>query len=148
MTFDAIGLASAFFSGLLAGEELAICLGVRQPLADLATEAHIAMRQGLIRRLRVLVPILFACALVTGIASTLVHPAQSDRLLSLSSVALLLLFIGLTLSATVPINKAIGRWNATNPPQDWQHVIRRWEKLDNMRTALAVMAFVLALLGL
>jgi hypothetical protein len=65
------------------------------------------MRQGLIRSLRILVPILFVFALSTGIGSTVVLWDGAGRLLRLGSVILLVLFMTLTLSASVPINKAI-----------------------------------------
>ncbi len=148
MSVDALESASVFFSGLLAGEEFVIRFGVRGPLAGLDQQAHIEMRQGLIRTLRVLVPILFAAALFSGTASTILHWDTAGRLLRLAGVTLLLAFIVLTLLGTVPINQAIGRWDANNPPQGWRDSIRRWEALDTVRTTLAIGAFVLALVGL
>jgi uncharacterized membrane protein len=148
MSIDTLEFASVFFSGLLAGEEFVIRFGVRGPLASLDPQAHIEMRQGLIRTLKVLVPILFAAALFSGIASSILHWDNAGRSLRLASVVLLLAFIILTLLGTVPINQAVGRWDAKNPPQGWRDSIRRWEALDSVRTALATGAFILALIGL
>ncbi len=148
MSVDAASLASAFLAGLLAGEEFVICFGVRQPLAALAPQPHIEMRQGLIRTLRVLVPILFALTLFSGLAATIIHWNETVQTPRVGSVALLLAFIILTLLGTAPINKAVGSWDAAAPPQGWQATIRRWEVLDSMRTALAIGAFTLALLSL
>jgi len=109
MSLDSLGLLSVFFAGLLAGEEFVIRFGVNRPLAHLDQRAHIEMRQGLIRALRVLVPILFAATLFSGIASTIVQRGGAGRLLRLASVVLLVAFILLTLLVIVPINKAVGK---------------------------------------
>ncbi len=147
MSVDALQFSSVFFSGLLAGEEFVILFGVRGPLARLDQRSHIEMRQGLIRTLRVLVPILLATALFSGIASTILHWNDAGRPLRLASVLLLVAFILLTLLGTVPINQVVGRWDAKNPPHGWQSSIRRWETFDSVRTMLAIGAFVLALVG-
>jgi len=61
---QAIVIFPLFFVGLLAGEEFAIRFGVRGPVSSLYPAAYIELRQALIRRLRILVPILFACTLI------------------------------------------------------------------------------------
>jgi uncharacterized membrane protein len=138
---------SIFFVGLLAGEEFAIRFGIRGPLARLDPRAHIEMRQGLIRTLRVLVPILFALSMLSGIAATIAGWQGSPGTLRLCSVVLLVAFIIVTLTGTVPINKAADGWDASNPPPGWQEAMRRWERLDTIRTALALGAFALAVIG-
>ena len=54
-TIAIIGFVNLLCVGLLAGEEFAICYGVRVPLASLDDQPHIQLRQALIYRLRVLV---------------------------------------------------------------------------------------------
>ena len=125
-----------FFAGLLAGEELAICYGLRPALRG---PGHIPQRQALIRRLRILVPLLFAAALVTGASAWYAAPGP----LRLAGLAALLLFIGVTLAGTVPINKALLGWNPDAPPADWRERVARWERLDIVRCWLALAAFAL-----
>lgn len=134
---------SLFFAGLLAGGEVVVRFGVRGPLGRMDSRSHIALRQGLIRTLRVLVPILFMLAFLSGIAAAVIHPGA----LRIGSVVLLAAFMTVTLAGTVPINKAVVAWDPAAPPQAWQDLIRRWERLDDWRTLLAVVAFALALLG-
>jgi uncharacterized membrane protein len=148
MSLDTLDCASVFFAGLLAGEEFVIRFGVRGPLARLEQRSHIEMRQGLIRTLRVLVPLIFAAAFMSGVAATFVHWSDGGMPFRLASLALLVAFILITLFGTVPINKAASNWDASNPPQGWEAAIRRWESLDNIRTVLALAAFALVLTGL
>jgi len=148
MWLDPLGLASVFFAGLLAGEEFVIRFGVRGPLARLDPRPHIEMRQGLIRALRVLVPIIFSAAFLSGVASAVIHWSEPRRSLCLASVALLAAFMLLTLFGTVPINRAAGKWDPSDPPEGWEAAIHRWERLDSIRTALAIGAFALVVIGL
>lgn len=145
MTTAVLTLINIVFAGLLAGEEFAICYGIRVPMASLDRQPNIQLRQALIRRLRVFVPILFGLALLSGVAVT-VH-AGWDLKFSLRCGGLfaLLTFITVTLVGTVPINKAALTWNSADPPQDWQLVIKTWEKLDTWRTWSAIAAFLLFL---
>jgi uncharacterized membrane protein len=125
-----------FFAGLLAGEELAVCYGVRPTLRG---PEQIALRQALIRRLRLLVPLLFAATFVTGAVAW--HATRSP--LRLAGLAALLLFMMVTFAGTVPINKAALAWNPAAPPPDWRERVARWERLDIVRCWLALAAFAL-----
>lgn len=131
-----------FFAGLLAGAEVVVRFGVRGPLAALPDEAHIRMRQGLIRTLRVLVPALFLPALVLSVAALIAGATVANGV----AAAALLGWAATTFLGTVPINSAAIDWSPTAPPDDWRAVIARWERLDSVRCAAAVIAFI-ALLG-
>jgi uncharacterized membrane protein len=136
---DFISLLAA---GLLAGEEVAVRYGIRGPLAQLATSAHIELRQNLIRTLRILVPSIFAVALFTGAAATaLAGPSDRGFVVRCAGLVALVAFIALTLTSTVPINQAVLRWDRESPPEGWRQLIRRWEQLDTARTWLALLAF-------
>ena len=54
-----LGFANLLGAGLLAGEEFTIRYGVRAPIASLDVRPQIALRQTLIRRLRIVVPTVF-----------------------------------------------------------------------------------------
>ncbi|HWD26957.1 MAG TPA: anthrone oxygenase family protein [Rhizomicrobium sp.] len=136
ITPDAIVL---FLAGLLAGEELAICIGIRPALGRLEASLQIPLRQALIRRLRVLVPILIFATLAAGVFAW--HAAPGT--LRLAGPAALLALIAVTLGGTVPINKAALAWNPAVPPSGWQESVRRWERLDIIRCWLALAAFAL-----
>jgi uncharacterized membrane protein len=143
-----ISLVAAFFAGLLAGEELVICLGVRGPISRLDQRGHIQVRQALIGTLKILVPIMFGCAFVSGTASAIAAGDVGSGSYQWTSVVCLIVFMAVTLAGTVPINKAAARWDADSPPEGWQEQVRSWERLDNIRTGLAVVAFITSLAGI
>jgi uncharacterized membrane protein len=133
------------FAGLLAGEETAIRLGVRDPLGRLEPAVQIRVRQGLIVTLRVIVPILFGIALLTGTAATLLGGGGPRLWLRCAGLAALAAFIAVTLGGTVPINIAAFEWDPDAPPPEWRAMVARWEQLDTWRMATAVAAFALPL---
>jgi uncharacterized membrane protein len=128
-------------AGLLAGEEFVIRYGARGPVAGLDQVPHIQLRQALIRTLRVLVPAVFAIALFSGIAVTLLGGPCLEIALRCGGLIALVGFISITLGGTVPINEAVLNWNAVSPPDEWRTLLERWERLDTLRTWAAITAF-------
>ena len=126
-----------FLAGLLAGTEFVVRYGVRGPLAALNDRAHIELRLGLIRTLRVLVPALALPALLTGVVAAILAPAA----LRWAGVAALLLWLLVTIFGTVPINAAAIDWQPDAPPSNWKALVDRWESLNTVRTWAAVVAF-------
>jgi uncharacterized membrane protein len=144
--YDLTGLVSVFFAGLLAGEEFVVRFGVRGPLASLPEGPHILARQALIRTLRVLVPVLYLLTLSSTVAATCIDGASYLPVRG-AGVAALLVWLTLTLGGTVPINVAAIEWDADAPPANWRSQIDRWERLNTLRTAAAILAFGLLLTG-
>ena len=64
---EILGLVNLFFAGLLAGEEFVVRFGVRGPVASLDVEPQIRLRRALIRRLMIVVPIIFFATLLSTI---------------------------------------------------------------------------------
>ena len=143
-----IGFVNLFCVGLLAGEEFAICYGVRTPIASLDQQPHIQLRQALIRRLRVLVPAVFALSILSGVAVTLVAGFDHGFVFRCAGLLALVTFIVITLTGTVPINEAALTWDPTAPPQNWRALVNRWEQLDIARCWAAIAAFALFLLAM
>lgn len=125
------------FAGLLAGAEVVVRLGVRNPLRVLDQVPQIRLRQALIRTLRVLVPALALPTLATGVAVTLLD----GTVLRWAATAAILAWAVVTFAGTVPVNSAVIEWDAEQPPETWRASIRRWERLDTARAVAAVLAF-------
>lgn len=139
---------SLLCSGVLAGHEVGLRYGVSAPLASLEDDPHIRLRQALILRLRVMVPVLLLLTFVSGVVTVFFGPVGGPRLLREASLGSLILFLGVALGGTVPINQAVLTWDPGAPPAGWQGQIRRWERLDTARVALALLAFSLLLAAL
>jgi hypothetical protein len=136
-----VELGGLFFSGLLAGEEVLVRFGVRQPLTALGDAAHIQMRQGLIRSLRILVPATYIPTVALAALASMVDGAGSAASFRWVALAALGIWTLATLFGTVPINAAALEWAPEAPPRDWKMLIDRWERLNTLRTWCAIVAF-------
>ena len=134
-------IASLFLAGLLAGEEFVIRYGVRDAIDVLDDVAHIELRQALIRRLRVLVPALYAPTALSAVAVAVLERGQPGFALWCLGVAALAVWFGITMFGTVPINEAAFEWVPTAPPSNWRSLVARWEQLNTVRCWAAVLAF-------
>ena len=136
-----IAFVNLFFAGLLAGEEIVVCYGVRPALAALGEKPQTQLRQELIGRLRVLVPVIFGAAALSGVtAAVLAGPGSRWRWAGLLCLGVwaLVTFLG-----TVPINQAVMGWAPEALPSDWRAEVARWERLDIARCWAAVASFAL-----
>jgi len=145
---EILGLVNLFFAGLLAGEEFVVRFGVRGPVASLDVEPQIRLRRALIRRLMIVVPIIFFATLLSGIAATVLVGVGPGLIPRGAALLALLVWVGVTLGGTAPINSAAADWDPLAPPADWRKTVSRWERLDTVRTWAAVWAFALFLAGL
>ncbi len=137
-----------FCAGLLGGEEFVIRYGVRTPVASLDDQSHIQMRQALIYRLRILVPVIFMVTIVSGIAITMVNGFDHGIGFRAGGLLALIVFIATTLFGTVPINEAALTWDPAAPTENWRVMVERWERLDSVRCWAAMAAFALFLVAL
>ena len=130
-----------FCAGILAGIEFVVRYGIRGSIATLDEQPQIRLRQALIRRLRVAVPVVFASTALSAVAVT-VLAGTGFRYAGLLAVLgwTLVTFVG-----TVPINKATLTWQPAAPPANWRALVRRWERLDTARWWAAALAFALFL---
>jgi hypothetical protein len=66
--------------------------------------------------------------ILTGGIVTILDWGDGATALRYAGLATLVAFISVTLAGTVPINKAVLRWDPSDPPHDWRQLIRRWER--------------------
>ncbi|MET1074758.1 MAG: DUF1772 domain-containing protein [Umezawaea sp.] len=140
-------LIGLFLLGLLAGEEFVVRYGVHGAMAVLDVRGQVLARQGLITRLKVLVPSIMVPAVLTGAAVAILGGTGTGFGFRVAGAAVLLAFVLVTFLGTVPINQRIAEWDADAPPADWQAVFRRWERTDVFRSSAAILAFALFLLA-
>jgi len=133
--------ANLCFAGILAGMEIAIHYGVGASPATLDGRSQILFRQGLIRRLRVLVPAFFLPALLSAIAITILDRSAPGFWLRCAALLALLLWIVARVIVTVPMNSATLTWDPDAPPQNWKALIERSEGFHVMGVWAAPVAF-------
>jgi hypothetical protein len=132
-----------FFAGVLAGEELVICYGVRTVVAVLDQQPQIELRHALIRKLRAVVPAIVILTALSGLAAMSLDGAGTGFRLRCLAALGLLIWVVITLFGTVPINKDTLTWRPDAPPNYWRVLVSRWERFDIARCWAAVISFAL-----
>ncbi|MGN8050865.1 anthrone oxygenase family protein [Curtobacterium sp. 22159] len=133
--------------GLLAGEEFIVRWGVQPALSSLPDDAHVRTRIALVKRLKVVVPILMIPAVLASVAVLVLVTDQSGLEWRIAGVTAVAVFLGASFLGTVPINMGVNDWDATAPPPDWRRVVTKWERIDVLRSTAAGVAFVLFVIG-
>jgi len=138
---------SLLLAGVLAGEELIVRAGVQPALRTLPDLAHVQARQALVRRLRVVVPVIMVPTVLAAIAVLVLGGGGPGFVFRILGVAALVAFLLFSFLGTVPINIRVNDWDARNPPADWKAVVHRWEVIDVFRSSAAMLAFVFLLVA-
>ncbi|WP_079413131.1 DUF1772 domain-containing protein [Paenibacillus ferrarius] len=139
--------AAIFFAGLLAGTEFTVRFGIRGPLDLLEQSAHIIVRQGLVRTLRIIAPSFYFPALIFGVISLFTGDSGTPFVLRLSGIVMLVIWLGVTFGGTVPINSAALEWRPEAPPNNFRSLVERWERLAIFRVLASVFAFIFFLIS-
>ncbi|MFB7864216.1 MULTISPECIES: anthrone oxygenase family protein [unclassified Streptomyces] len=85
---------------------------------------------------------------VSAVSCLALAVAERGRARVLAGAAGLLVVASflITRFGNVPINARIKQWAATEPPEGYAQVLRRWELFNDARTLTAAVAFVLLVL--
>ena len=145
IVLQAIGLLLA---GILAGEEFVVRYGVQPALSALEDRPHIQARQALVRRLRVLVPMIMIPTVLVGIAVLIFSGTGDGIAYRWAGVIALIAFVLFSFLGTVPINIQVDGWQVDNPPANWKVTVQRWKRIDVFRSSAAIIAFVCFLIAL
>lgn len=136
-----IEFINLFFAGMLAGMEFAIHYGVHAPTESLDQKPQIVFRQGIVRKLRWLVPAFFIPTTLTGIAVTLGDAAMPGLFFRLAAMLAMIVWIFVRVVGTVRINSATLDWNPDVPPENWKELIGKAERFHIVGTWAALLAF-------
>jgi hypothetical protein len=140
-----IGLFELFFVGLLAGVEVAVHYGIGAPPSALTESAQIILRQAMVRRLRVLAPVLFVPSLLLATMIAVNERNEPQCWLRYVAVSMLLLWTLIRIVRTVPVNSATLEWNPEAPPTEWRALVQRTERSHVVAAWAAVVAFLSSL---
>ena len=141
MVTPVLPAAGVFLAGILAGGEVVVRCGLQPALCRLDDRAHVAARVALVRTLRVVVPIVLVPAVVVAVAVLIAGRDSGGAGFRWAGGAALAAFVLLSFLGTVPINMTVVEWRPDDPPPDWREVVRRWQRIDDFRSAAAVAAF-------
>lgn len=143
-----LGFINLFFAGLLAGAEFVIHYGFRTPAEALDEKSQLQLRQALVLKLRILVPALFLPTIVSAIAVAVLTTGTSGFWLRGAGVLAMLVWIGIRIVGTVPINSATLNWLPEAPPRDWKTQVDHAERFHIIGAWAVVVAFALFLIAM
>ena len=137
IVLESVGLLLA---GLLPGVEFVVRYGVQPAINLLDDRPHILARQALVHRLRVLVPVVIVPTVVVGIAVVVSGGPGAGVEFRWAGAVALVAFVLIAALGTVPINIRVSDWQADSPPANWKATVRRWERIDVLRSSAAIVA--------
>lgn len=139
-------IITLILAGTLAGEEFIVRYGIHPALSNLERDAHVLARQELIKRLRIVVPMLMLPTVGMATYWTLSSMGSDGQVFRYIAVAVYFCFLLLSFAGTVPINIAVGKWSINELPLDWEEVIKKWGFIDIFRSGAAMLGFVCLLI--
>ena len=86
-------------------------------------------------------PAVFALTVLSGLAVVIFEGTVRGFVFRWAGVVAVLTWTLATFRGTVPINEAVLTWRPDAPPENWKAIIKRWERLDVVRTWAALTAF-------
>ena len=143
-----IEFVNLFFAGILAGLEVSAHYGFHAATLALGEKSQLILRQGVIRRLRWLVPAFFIPTTLSGFAVAIIDGAAPGFIFRLAALAAIVLWIFLRVVATVRINAATLDWDAEAPPANWQELVGKAERFHVVGTWAAVVTFFFFLIAM
>jgi hypothetical protein len=138
-------LLELFFVGLLAGFEVAVHYGIGALPSTLTESAQIILRQAMVRRLRVLAPVLFVPSLLLAILIAVNERSKPQSWLRYVAVSMLFVWTIIRIARTVPVNSATLEWNPEAPPRDWRSLVQRTERFHVVAAWAVIIAFLSSL---
>jgi hypothetical protein len=142
--------ASLFPAALATGALIVNWIGLARAMLRLSSaSAYIEFHQASSTSFDPYMPVLVNAAAVGGIVLAVMAP---DALSIQCALAVLgaLGYLGIvvfSLRTNVRMNRQIARWNAQDPPGDWQAVRARWVRFHILRTLISVPALLFYLLS-
>ncbi len=131
-------------NGVAVGVMVSTVIGLAPMSLAVPYETYVRTVQFLWKRYDPLMPALNATACVLGLVLVAVVDDATARTLFGTAAALLLVVMAISVMKNVPINRYVMSLDPQHPPADWARADPRvrWRNWNLLRTALAVLAFV------
>jgi uncharacterized membrane protein len=140
-------LTAVLLTGLLAGSGLAISL-LEANLGG-SSSFYTEYKQLVIRAYTIPLPVLGGGSILASVAIAFLGRRYGMTLwLALAAALLVATGLVITLLVHFPINAQIMTWSPQSPPADWRQLADRWREANLIRSAAAIIAFVLLLVPL
>ena len=136
-----LAFATLTVTGFVSCAEFGSYAFVHPVLRRLPVTERLTVEQGLLKTFGRIMPIGMTLTVVFAITNAAQGPGP-DALAWLAAAAFTAALIS-TIAVNVPINLATGRWDANNPPHNWEATRNRWETFQGIRSWLLLIGFIL-----
>ena len=138
---EILAFATLSITGFAACAEFGSYAFVHPVIRHLPREHHVAVEKGLLGTFGRVMPVLMTiCVILSVLHATRAANVNALHWLSAASFTLALIS---TVIFNVPINRATGRWDPANPPENWKETRNKWEFFQGLRSWLLLIGFVL-----
>lgn len=146
---DVLGFFALALVGFTACVEFGSYAFFHPVLWSLSPTPRIRVEQGLLKTVGRAMPALMPLSSLLVLAYAVFGPERGlvVDILRWAAVPAMFIPVVTTLLFNVPINSATARWDAGNPPPDWERTRRRWEAFQALRSWLLLVAFLLLCLA-
>jgi hypothetical protein len=143
-----LGFLTLVVTGFVSCAEFGSYAFVHPVIRRLPTTEHIHVEQGLLRTFgRVMPAGMTLCVVLAMVHASIPGGHGGPELWRWLAAASFGAALVSTIVFNVPINLATGRWDANNPPTDWQLTRNRWETFQGLRSWLLLIGFVFTSVG-
>ncbi len=142
----AIAIAAVVFSGLIAGQMVAIGLADQAVRSLPETSWTLRFQAENTLFTKTMPPALIVP--LAGLIAMIFLSAGARRILFGVAAAFEAVVLAITLAVNVPMNKEVQSWQAGAAPSTWVAVRDRWLRFHWLRTAMGAVAFTFATIGL
>ncbi|RKT09328.1 putative membrane protein [Streptomyces sp. 1114.5] len=145
---DALEILTTVLVGLMVGVEFSVAFVMNPIFNALPDDSNQRARSHGGRMLGAVMPVWYIGSLLLVVIWAVAgwhHPGAG---LVVTSGALLVLSVVMSLLLLVPINNRGKTWTAENRPDDWKEQMNRWDRYHYARVAVIVAAFTLIVTAL
>ena len=146
---DVFWFLTLVITGFTACAEFGSYAFVHPVLRRLPGEYHLQVEKGLLGTFGRVMPVLMTLSVVLSISFAVwMNRSASDAIpIYWASAASFTLALISTIIFNVPINLATGKWDPSQPPEDWKKTRNRWEFFQGVRSWLLLIGFILLALA-
>ncbi|MFD3942205.1 anthrone oxygenase family protein [Streptomyces sp. NPDC058579] len=140
---NALEVFTTVVVGLMVGVEFSVAFVINPILNALPEDSGILGRAHGGRMLGAVMPVWYITSLVLVAVLAVAGWGQDGAGLLVTSGALLIVSVIMSVLLLVPINNRGKTWTPDNRPEDWKDQKNRWDRFHYVRVAVIIAAFAL-----
>ncbi|MYW64783.1 DUF1772 domain-containing protein [Streptomyces sp. SID8379] len=145
---NALEIVTTVLVGLMVGVEFSVAFVMNPIFSALPDDSNQSARSHGGRMLGRVMPFWYIGSLVLVVVWAFAGRHHGGTGLVITSGALLILSVVMSILLLVPINNQGKTWTTENRPADWKDQMKRWDRYHYVRVAVIIAAFALLVIAL